>query len=154
MLTGTDASHYMHRFEEKKEYCMSLGLEHFHRVSTAGTRGRQYSLLVCNLSDEETNLAWALSAYHKSQQRAHRAQGINPDMFNDVRFVSEEAWGPNSGFLWSKGAKPWDFDEINNGHRDWGYVFWDKWRLKGWGVLKMNRRTWRRQGLEGRSMSR
>ena len=133
---------------------MALGLQHFNRISNAKKSERRIALLSLQISDEESFLARALDKYHENQQRSHRAQGINPEMFNDVKFVTEEA-GPNSGFLWSKGAKPWDFDQINNGHRDWGYVFWDRQRLKEWGILKMNRRTWRSESVvQGRLMSR
>ena len=144
-----DALLHVH-LKETKEFCMAMGLEFFYSISTARKSERQISLMSSDVLDEESFLARALDKNHESQQRSHRAQGINPEMFNDVKFVSEEA-GPNSGFLWSKGAKPWDFDQINNGHRDWGYVFWDRSRLKEWGVLKMNRRTWRRDSvLQGR----
>jgi len=153
MANITDTSLHVH-LKEKKEYCMALGLQYFYSISTAKKSDRQIALLSSHILDEESFLARALDKYHENQQRSHRAQGINPEMFNDVKFVTEEA-GPNSGFLWSKGAKPWDFDQINNGHRDWGYVFWDRWRLKEWGVLKMNRRTWRRESvIQGRLMSR
>lgn len=133
---------------------MGLGLEYFYDISTAKKPERQLNFPHPHVSEEESSLARALDKYHENQQQSHRDQGINPEMFHDVKFATEEA-GPNSGFLWSKGAKPWDFDQINNGHRDWGYVFWDRSRLKEWGVLRMNRRTWRREpGVQERLLSR
>ena len=144
-----DAALHTARMIKKKEYAMSLGLKPFSRFTTSGPSAR-FSFLSSIPTSSDDSLARALDRHHENQQRSHRAQGIDPEMFAEVRFVNEET-GPNVGFLWSKGAKPWDFDEINNGHRDWGYVFWDRWRLRSWGVLRMNRRTWRRGE---RSMSR
>ncbi|KAG9247956.1 hypothetical protein BJ878DRAFT_476907 [Calycina marina] len=144
------------RLTEKKDNCMALGLTYFHSLSTAKQSQRQIALAGSAVSDEDSHLARALHGHHESQQHVHRAQGISAEMFHDVKFTGEAA-GPNAGFLWSKGAKPWHFDRVNNAHRDWGYVFWDRGRLSEWGVLRQNRRTWRKEkelGLAGRLISR
>lgn len=127
-------------FEEKYQYWTSLGLEFFYRISRAEHKS-QVALLAENYWEKSyISLSTAISLYRAQH---HVAKHVNLYTVCDMeRSWSEERWpAPNANSLLSSERYDLCIFDVPDTTRAWGYVFWDRDRLRRWGVPPRDIRT-------------
>jgi hypothetical protein len=127
--------------ERKYEHWALLGLEFFYKLITAPNRTSQVEILRENYVEKwEFSITNALNIYHRTHlQSSH----IDTYTTCDIdRAVNED--GPENvrvaDVLRSSRYDLCIFD-VPESTRSWGYVFWDRERLREWGVLSKDIRN-------------
>ncbi|KAL8726885.1 MAG: hypothetical protein Q9166_006437 [cf. Caloplaca sp. 2 TL-2023] len=121
------------------EYLMSQGLDFLHKVFTSDGL-RRAELVIVNSTERRHFLTDALEPLFGSMA----SLGFGEEDYDAGKYGSEDEEFEvddvdrfTQGLLWAnKNKVPKDYARWPlKGLRDWGYVFWDSWRMKASGVL-------------------